>query len=569
MKAISRTVVAVVIILIVVIGAGSAYYFSTTTTPTTTTTPATTAGPPISNPNTLIQADSADASTFDPAAGSGIWLDENIQCQLYDRLVTMAENSAVIVPMLAESWTVSPDATTYTFQIRQNVKFANGDPLDANAVKYSLDRVVIMGFDPTLPSLLAPNMTSVLDNYTFQIKLPHPTVTILSALTICAAGIVDPKEVEAHGGVQAGQQNAWVAANSVGSGPYVLKEWDHGIQVVLERNDGYWRGPARIQEVVYKDIKEPATEIEELKRGDIDVMNNLPTNLVPQVLGDPNVVVVPTASIEVMLLWFDTTRAPFNDSRVRQAVAYAIDYDEVRTIVWQGYAVPVYGFIPKGALGYDQTLPTPTFNVTKAKQLLAEAGYPNGFTTDAVFRDEPARKRMAELVKGYLANVGITLNLHVVATPLVYSMIGAHQAPIVPMAWAGYLPVESDISWMTPFFNGTGYSHYNNPEVNSLIQLERGEPNQTKRDAIFRQIELILIHDMPAIIVAQDQLLYAQRAWVTDYNYNPAFAWWFNLYDYNKGYGTSTSTTTSMIAAPALLVSTADVGERFGKLSNT
>jgi peptide/nickel transport system substrate-binding protein len=270
-----------------------------------------------------------------------------------------------------------------------------------------------------------------------------------------------------------------------------------------------------------------------LKNGDIDVIFNVAAPLVPQLLGDPNILVVPTSVTTYMWVVLDTSIPPLNDKRVRQALAYAIDYDEMISIVWHGYAKLMHGVLPEGLLGYDETLPTCQENITKAKELLAEAGYPDGFTLDAVFRPEAARRSVAELLIGYFAKIGVTLNLLEVEAPLVWSMIAEHKAPVAPMAWYAAYPDPDFI--ITQYYAGGGLAYYSNPEVDELIELSRTETNLTERTKIYRDIQLIVFEDMPYINIAQTPFIYAQRTWVTDYNYNPAIGWYFNCYDYKKG----------------------------------
>lgn len=277
---------------------------------------------------------------------------------------------------------------------------------------------------------------------------------------------------------------------------------------------------------------EQATSIMMLKKGDVDVIFSVEEALVPQLLGDPDIVVVPTYMTTYMWVVLDTSIPPLNDKRVRQALAYAIDYDEMISIVYHGYAKPIHGVLPEGLLGYDETLPTCQKNITKAKDLLAEAGYPDGFTLNAVFRPEPARRNVAVLMKGYFAKIGVTLNLLEVEAPLVWSMIKEHKAPVAPMAWYAAYPDPDFI--IAQYYAGGGMAYYSNPKVDELIELSRREIDLTKRAKIYRDIQLIVLEDMPYINIAQSPIIYAQRTWITDYTYHPAIGWYFNCYDYEK-----------------------------------
>ena len=301
----------------------------------------------IKNPTTLVRYDIGDAKTLDPADCYDTASSEPI-FSIYDTLVTYKGNNTItFYPCLATDWTVSNDSLTWTFHLRHNVKFSNGNDFTAEDVKYSFDRVLTMGapesgVDWILGQCMDTNSTTVIDDYTVQINLTQSYGGFLALMPYTVAAIVDKDYVEANGGVVAGQENVWMKEHPMGTGPYTLDHWTRATEIVLNKNPTYWGGweGNHVDKVVIKYADEAATRILALKNGDADFAYVPYANL-EDVIGEKGIVVHPFDSYDVGLLAINT-KASNNkylaDGRVRKALSYAFDYDTAIETAWNGYA---------------------------------------------------------------------------------------------------------------------------------------------------------------------------------------------------------------------------------------
>lgn len=361
----------------------------------------------------------AEVLTLDPPNESGIG-GIGVLHNVYQTLVGYDFSAAKVIPELATSWKISPDAKTYVFTLDSRAKFANGDPVTAADVKFSLDRVAnwpeaVQGYQL---AGLAGSKIAATNATTLTIQLANPSVVLLSALSGTAASVINQKQVEAAGSsVEA--QRAWLKEHTAGSGRYVLSEWTPGNSIVLGRNDNFWQGTPQYKSVQIQQISESSQEVASLQQGDIDVAFDATPQQRTQ-LTSAGFTSQGAVDPATYYLAMNEKIKPFDNPDVRAAVKYAIDYDGIIKGLLGGQAVRAGGVIAQGLPGYDPSLDTAiTTDVAKAKSLLAQAGYSNGFSfdfyaaTDSVKGLGVPTKTLATKLQSDLAAVGIKANIKV------------------------------------------------------------------------------------------------------------------------------------------------------------
>jgi peptide/nickel transport system substrate-binding protein len=327
---------------------------------------------------------------------------------LYNRLVRLDSNF-VVVPDLAASWEI-PDNTTYVFHLRQGVKFHNGRELTADDVAYSLNRVL----DPKTASpgrsyISLITSIEVVDKYTVKLHLSAPLASLLDGLTSNNLSIVAKEVVEANGNLQKVE---------AGTGPFMLKDWVADNSMTLVKNPSYFeKGLPLLDKVIFRVIPEQASLLAGVKSGDLDLSTINDGAIIRQASKDSKVVVMSKPSLNMRIFSFNTTRKPFDDVRVREAVALALDRTEILTIAEFGMGKPT-GPLPVAATQWAlplAKLPFSAVDVAKAKKLLADAGYPKGFsfkiTCASTYEGGLA---VAQVAQNELKKIGINADLEVV-----------------------------------------------------------------------------------------------------------------------------------------------------------
>lgn len=326
----------------------------------------------------------------------------NMHLHMFETLTRLSEKMEVI-PGLAESWAViSP--TEYEFKLRKGVKFHNGSLLTAQDVKFTLDRIRSKETKPE--SVWQSRMrwitgVSVVDEYTVRVKMDEPNAPGLSILAYSAP--ILPKEYFEKVGDE-GFNNA-----PVGTGPYKFVKWERNSAVTMEAYPDYWGEKPRIGTLVWRTIPDAFTRISELKAGGVDIIGNVPPSQIAALADAKNAQIAPVKSLRILFMGFNAKAPPFNDVRVRQAVNHAVDVDAIIKTVMGGRAYRNNGPVPGAAVMAPQHTPAYAYDPEKAKNLLAEAGYANGFkmVIDSPQGRYAQDKETAEAVAAYLRKVGI------------------------------------------------------------------------------------------------------------------------------------------------------------------
>jgi len=356
------------------------------------------------NTSPIVSLDPAKAYEFE-----GSWILDNV----YDKLVSFKPGSASeIVPGIAESWEFSGNNITFT--IRDGAKFSNGDPVDAEAVAYSLKRVVKLAQAPswviTQFGVTEDSIKAIGNKVQITMDKAYSPSLVLSCMTYSVTGTVNPKVAEEHN-VEGDMGMAYLTEHSVGSGPYKLVSWERNQKLIFEVNENYWGTKPEVDKIIIIDVPESSSQLLQLKGGTIDVAWNLEHDQIPDVEKTKGVYALSKPQFKLIYFAMNGQTPPTDNVLVRRAVKSAIDTEAIIKAVGGG-VTELHTFIPKGMFAYYDGEEVP-YNPEKAKELLAEAGYPNGFEITLTVPDFLSTE--GTVVKSYLEQVGIKTNLEVIA----------------------------------------------------------------------------------------------------------------------------------------------------------
>ncbi len=465
-----------------------------------------------------------DISTLDPAIGYD-WQNWSMIKSLFDGLMDYKPGTTELTPDLAESYTISADALTYTFKLRQGVKFHNGRELTSADIKYSIERSVnpktqspgqgffwqIEGFDDMV-SNGAKELSGITtpDDYTVIIKLSQPDATFLHIVAINFAFAVPREEVEKYG--------PDFGRNPVGTGGFKMTEWTLGQRVVFERNKDYYReGKPFLDKITFEVGQDPSVALLRLKRGEVDVLGDpIPSANFLQEKADPaNAgLIVEGGLLHTGYITLNTTKAPFDNKLVRQAVNMAINKDRVVKIV-NGRASVANQPLPPTMPGYDVNFEGYPYDPAQAKQMLAEAGYPDGFETELYAMNTDPNPRIAQSFQQDLAAIGIKAEIKALAQATVIDAGGEGSAP---MLWSGGMAWIADYPDPSNFYGpilgcggavpgGWNWAKYCNEEIDALAAKADGMAAADQVEAridMWRQIYNKIMDDAPWVPVINE-----------------------------------------------------------------
>ena len=393
--------------------------------------------------------------TNDPGVSFEVLPNAIVQ-NIYAKLVSVVvkDKQFITVPGLAESWEVAPDGKTWTFHLRKGLVFADGDPLKADAVVYSFQRVLKLKKSPCwlfsdVIGLTEEGITAP-DDYTVKIITNGaPSNVVLTMMGNTLSGVLNPRVVKEHE-VDGDMGQVWLMDHSAGAGPYNLEEWDRKIKVVLKANENYWRGAPKIKTIILQDIPEPTDQLLLLKKGDIDVAWDLTAEQANSLKGGPDVSIVSTPGQSDEYVGMNAGWGPFKDVRVRQAVKYAIDYNAIIDKVMTGFAINNQQFLPVGYFGYVENNPYYQ-DIEKAKTLMAEAGYADGFDVEIVTDTTERRKTEVVVVQENLAKIGIRATINMMQSSQMYAKFREQGLQMIIAGWGVDYPDADALS--NPFAN--------------------------------------------------------------------------------------------------------------------
>ncbi len=487
----------------------------------------------------VIGANTGILITFDPAQCYEV-LGAVITVNLYDALgeIVVENGKFVVKPAIAESWEVMEDGKTWIFHIRKGVKFSNGDPLTADDVVFSLKRVLKLRKPPVwlFTDVLGLKEDSIekIDDYTVKIVVGEklaPNI-VLSVLSGSWGGIVNKKEVLKHE-KDGDLGNAWLTDHSAGAGPYVLKVWKRNDMVLLEANKYYWKGVPPIKRIIIKDIPEENSQFLMIQKGDIDIAWNTTAEQAVDIkegkVPGVKLVMIPSQSQEYLAM--NAGWGPFKDERVRMAVKLAIDYDAIINDVLKGLAIKNFTFLPKGYLGYKDLVVKR--DVEKAKKLLEEAGYPNGFEVTLLTNPTAGRKAQAVVIQSNLAEIGIKVNIQLMQASQMYKKYRQQGHQMILAGWGVDFPDPA--AQAAPFADYTAHqlawrNMWYDDFASKLVKMAMVEMDEKKRETMYQILIDYWFEKGPFAVLYQPVARWAVREEVKGveeafaaYNFNVEF----------------------------------------------
>jgi len=483
----------------------------------------------VTPPDAIVIGMEAEPPNLDPAQYSGLHSARAIR-RMFEGLTRQKEESTEVEPSLAKSWEISSDGRVYTFKLREGVRFHDGTPLDAAAVKYSLDRPMDSNYPAykwgkwsfVTGNLNVVKQVDVVDPLTLRITLKNPYAPFLVSLADVSTYIVSPKAVEAS--------KEDFANHPVGAGPYRFGSWNRGSQIVLERWDGYWGPRPRSARLVYRWMVEDQARVTELLTGNVDLILPVPPEMLPQLQKDPNTALYRQRGVHFWYLGLNTEKKPLSDKRVRQAIAYAIDKQAITRDTLRGTAAVADGMIMPGSWGYDSGIRKYRRDLAKAKALLTEAGYARGFEINFWAPESGSGmqipKEMATLIQAQLAEAGIRAKLQFMEWASYLARLRGNDHEMFANSWlAGTEDPDKTYYFLihsssVPFPNR---AHYKNPRVDALLDEARATVDQKKRGGLYRQVQEILADELPYIAVDHDIQIIATRKNLAGFRLHPSY----------------------------------------------
>ncbi|HKV43368.1 MAG TPA: ABC transporter substrate-binding protein [bacterium] len=490
---------------------------------------------------TLVIAIGADQTGMDPQTvennESGF-----VMSTMYDSIVNYKPGTSLVGPGLAEKWEISTDGKVYTFHLRHGVKFHDGTPMNAHTVAADVDRAInpqnpcyVLGRkgvdtydDFTYGSAKDGTVAKmeVLDDYTLRFTLPKPDAPFITSLAMIWQGIVSPEATKKY--------NCDAGQHPVGTGPFKFVEAVRNDHITVEANPDYWGGRPKVDRIIFQIVPESATRMLKLERNEVQILADVPPSDYARVTGNSALKLYTQPGLTILGVEMSNDMGPFKDKRVRQAMNYAVDKDAINKGLYGGATTSSQG-IPAVLWGYNKSVQPYPYDVAKAKALLAEAGSPNGFSTEMMVYANPrgynpiGGAKLGEAVQGYLAKVGVNVKI----TQFEW---GAYLDKIRHTPWEGFAiggwsgdngDPDNFLGDLFEFDEAAGKartnnnSRHHNPDYDKLLVQGRLVSDQAKRAQIYMEANKILHDDAPWIFINHTNQVRAARATVKGFLLNP------------------------------------------------
>ena len=491
-----------------------------TALPVSATKPDVPEGESVSQETDVVGAMQVDFITMDPLDTSDT-LSGGIQRLIMDGLFGF-DDDMNIIPLLAESYEANDNATEFTIHLRQGISFTDGTPFNADAAKANLDR----WGDPDLglkrTSLLCNILesTEVVDEYTVKVTLTEPFGAFISTLAHPACVLMSPKVIA--------EGSEACAEHPVGTGQYEFVEWIAGDHATVTLNKDWWGYDAEIcggtalaepdagfKSITFRPVTENASRVAMLQAGDADFIWPVPTESMSTLAADPDVYVDAGEGIVVRWLFLNTQKEPFNDVRVRQAMNYGVDKDAYIAVVKNGLASQATSVLGPAVQHYKGNDPYP-YDPEKAKELLAEAGYPDGFDTTIICRSTTADLKQSEFLQQQLAQIGVNVEIRSFENAIVSEMVEGHEGPgseaEVDMYISGWSSSTGDADWgIRPLLAkeseppaSFNISYFENDELDELLYAALETADEEKREGYYAQAQDLIWEECPMVFLAVD-----------------------------------------------------------------
>lgn len=430
-----------------------------------------------------------------------------VHYQIYDTLVHN-EGDSNLSPGLAESWDFNEDNTEITFVIREGVKFHNGDVMTTEDVVFSLNRAIASSYTASFTGTM--DRAEVIDDTHIKLYMKQAFGPVIQCLSSPCVGIVSKRAVE-----ELGEEN--FASAPIGTGPYKFVEWKSGEKIVLTAFDDYYQGAPNIKDVTFLIMTNKSTAAIALENEEIDVLYS-PAIEDQGYLAELDNIQVQTSdgSVYMWVIAFNNTSELFSNENLRKAISYAIDRDEIVEGVLDGKGEAVEMPIVPSLLGYDASFKNNEYDLEKAKELLTEAGYPDGLTFTMKLNQSSTYTKPAEIVQAQLRKIGIDVQFELMERAAFLSDVttDADYDITLFMFTAGYLDPDYVLYGRMHSSNigSTNYCNYSNPEVDKMLDMARGSSDESERVELYYKISEYVKDEVPFIPLVTDNCCIAANS---------------------------------------------------------
>ncbi|MBS6261933.1 MAG: glutathione ABC transporter substrate-binding protein [Clostridium sp.] len=505
--------------------------------PVSKTEPSVPEGASVSQKTDVTAAMSVDFMTMDPMDTSDT-LSGGVQRLIMDGLFGF-DDEMKIIPLLAESYEANEDATEYVIHLRQGISFSDGTPLNAEAAKANFDRWgdKELGLKRTTLLCNVLKSTEAVDEYTVKVTLTEPFGAFVATLAHPACVLMSPQVIE--------QGKEACAERPVGTGQYLFKEWIAGDHTTVTLNKDWWgydpeicggkalaEPDAGFQSITFRPVGENASRVAMLQSGEADFIWPVPTESMETLAADENVYVGADEGIVVRYMFMNTQKAPFNDVRVRQAMNYAIDKDAYIAVVKNGLASKATSILGPATQHYKGNEPY-AYDLEKARKLLADAGYPDGFETSLICTTTTSDLKQCEFIQQQLAQAGITVNINSMEKAIVSEKVESAEGPgsevEVEMYMSGWSSSTGDADWgIRPVLareseppKSYNISYFENDEMDGCLKAALETADEEKRTELYAQAQDIIWEECPVVFLANDYNTWASSADVANVKIYP------------------------------------------------
>ncbi len=455
---------------------------------------------------TLIFGRGGDSITLDPS----LVLDgesAKVCDMIFDTLVQYKEDTTDIEPALAEMWDNSADGLTWTFYLRQGVTFHDGSPFNANVAAYSLNRPNVQS-DSVFTEIISHIIA--IDEFTLEIQLFAPYAPFLASIASTENSIVSQAAVMHYG--------SDFENNPVGTGPFKFVQWDRNDQIVLQASETHWAGKPAIDRFVFRSIPDNLERYMELQAGNLHVMEFPNPDVLSEIRSDPMLDLLMQPSLNVGYLAMNMEKPPFDNLKVRLAINHAFNKAEIIEELYQGTGIPAKNPIPPTLWSYDDSIEAYPYDPEYAKQLLAEAGYPDGFETTLWALPIPRPyipngQALAEILQTQLSDIGIeaTIVTHDWRTYLEKTEQGEHDMAM--LGWSASADPDNFLYYLlsknTAVKPALNIAFYRSDEMQDVLDRARTSTDRNERIELYKEAQAIFHRDVPWVPLAHAQRLLA------------------------------------------------------------
>ncbi|RYL88934.1 ABC transporter substrate-binding protein [Sporolactobacillus sp. THM7-4] len=484
----------------------------------------------------LVFGRGADTASLDPAVvtdGESFRVTQNI----YETLVNYdySKQNTNIVPGLAKSWTITNGGKTYTFKLRKGIKFQDGTAFNGEAVVFNFDRWMNgkksgkFAYYPSMfggykgdPGHIIKSVTAP-DDSTVVFELFRSSAPFLKNLAMPPFAIASPAAIKKSG-------SKYGTTVAVGTGPFIFKSWKKNDTITLTKNKKYWqKGLPKLGSIVFKVIPDNSARLNALKNGEIDLMDGVNPSDIDGLKNNKDLQIYYRPPMNVAYLGFNVTKKPFDNKKVRQALSMAVDKNALNKAFYNGKAQPATNPMPPSLLGFNKNIKDYPFDLKAAKKLLAEAGYPNGFSTTFYTMSNPRDympepSKTAEAIQANFEKIGVKVKIVNVEWSSYIDRLTKGEAPMFLMGWIGDNGDPDNFIYTLLDKDSVGSNNlafYKNDQLHKILIDAQSETNEAKRSALYEKAQVIIHNDAPWVPLEYAKAALVGKSTVTGYLPSP------------------------------------------------